>query len=39
MNDVANAEIHLTCTQINVVKESKHIFRIESLHFLNSLIL
>lgn len=29
MNDVASAEIHLTCTQINVVKESEHIFRIE----------
>lgn len=39
MNNVANAESRLTYAQINVIKESKHIFRVDWLYFLNSLIL
>ena len=29
MNNIANAESHLTCAQINVIKESKHIVGID----------
>lgn len=29
MNNIANAESHLTYAQINVIKENKHIFGID----------